>query len=134
MIKRQSIEITFDQKTPLGRSFCCYTPCHTAPKASLGVALQEQTGRNDWLFSPGLRSSPAVVNIVGHGGLRMANALRFAALLLTAAVVAAAQCTYPAITLRYNGLFDDACADATKQVIEPEAMVELRSRIPAMRS
>ncbi len=64
----------------------------------------------------------------------MARVIRLAALLLTAAVVGAAQSTYPGVTLRYNGLFDMACTDATKQVIEPEAITELRSRMQAIRS
>ena len=64
----------------------------------------------------------------------MFKAISIVELLFSGAILAAGQSTYPNVTLRYNGLFDMACAEATRQPIEPEAIKELRSRMESIRA
>jgi hypothetical protein len=53
----------------------------------------------------------------------------FLVLLSSIAVgVSAAEPAYPEVSFQYSPVFDDACADATKQTIDPEAVKELQSR------
>ena len=52
----------------------------------------------------------------------------FLVLLSSLAVAANAEPAYPEVTFQYSPVFDDACADATKQPINPEAVKELQSR------
>jgi len=53
----------------------------------------------------------------------------FLVLLSSIAVGAGAtEPAYPEVTFQYSPVFDDACADATKQKIDPEAVKELQSR------
>jgi hypothetical protein len=49
-------------------------------------------------------------------------------LLLSIATGGSAEPAYPEVSFQYSPVFDDACADATKQVIDPEAVKELQSR------
>jgi len=46
----------------------------------------------------------------------------------TAVGTSAAEPAYPDVTFQYSPVFDDACADATKQTIDPEAVKELQNR------
>ena len=56
------------------------------------------------------------------------------ALFLFTAVAAAAQSTYPDVTLRYTPMFDSVCGEATHQPVEPEAAKELRDRMESIRA
>jgi len=52
----------------------------------------------------------------------------FLVLLSSIGIVAGAEPAYPEVTFQYSPIFDEPCAAATKQVIDPEAVKELQSR------
>jgi hypothetical protein len=54
--------------------------------------------------------------------------------LLLIPVAAIAGSPDPEVTIRYSAPFDSACAEVTKQAIEPEAVKELQSRLESFRA